>query len=143
MLTKKKFYILSFTWGILMTLIGFIVAAIFLLTKHKAHKNVYGWYFVTGKGWGGVDLGMISIVNENPSRDLLNHEFGHAVQNCYWGILFIPIIAIPSAVRYWYREYLVRFRNKNYWDLPDYDSIWFEGQATNIGNEYYKNLKLN
>ena len=40
------------------------------------------------------------------------------------------VICIPSAARYWYREYLWHFNKEKYRKLPPYDSIWFEGQAT-------------
>ena len=45
-------------------------------------------------------------------------------------------ITLASAVRYWYREYLVQVKGKFYHELPDYDSIWFEGSATELGEKY-------
>jgi hypothetical protein len=45
----------------------------------------------------------------------------------------IPVISLPSFLRYWYRRIIVKI-NKNK-KLPPYDSIWFEGQATRLGNE--------
>jgi hypothetical protein len=48
------------------------------------------------------------------------------------------LVAIPSFIRYWYRELLVRSGEKKYADLPDYDSVWFEGWATKLGKKYYK-----
>ncbi len=52
---------------------------------------------------------------------------------------FMPfIVSIPSAVRYWYREYLVRDGKKLSWELPPYDSIWFEGWATALGTKYFQ-----
>ena len=39
----------------------------------------------------------------------------------------IFIVMIPSAVRYWYREYIYRKDRERYYKLPDYDAIWFEG----------------
>lgn len=139
-LSKTWFYILSFTWGIPMTLIGALISLVLIILKHKPIKNGYGWYFEIGEDWGGVDFGMFSIVNRNPSQHILQHEFGHSIQNCIFGILFIPIIAIPSMIRYWYREYLVSVKHKDYSELPDYDSIWFEGQATMFGKRYIGNI---
>ena len=106
-LSKTWYYILSFTWGILMTLIGTTVALVLLISKHKPIKNGYGWYFEIGENWGGVNLGMFTITSKNPSLHVLQHEFGHSIQNCILGILYIPLVAIPSAIRYWYREYLI------------------------------------
>lgn len=132
-MTKKQFYLLSCTWGIVMTLIGGIAFLGLKITGHKIHSNQYGYYCEFGKGWGGVSLGPFAIVNKNPSQHLLTHEFGHALQNCYFGPHMI-IISLFSAVRYWYREYLYR-KGK---PLCNYDSVWFEGTATYLGN-YYKN----
>ena len=139
-LSKKIFWRLSFTWGLPMTLLGLTTMAVLLCFGYKPNRNMYGWYIEFGSNWGGVDLGPICVVNKNPSRHTLNHEFGHAIQNCFFGPLFPFVIAIPSAARYWYREYLVHIKKKKYSDLPDYDAIWFEGSATRIGNEFYKTL---
>lgn len=138
-LSKSRFYALSFTWGIIMTLIGCIVSMVLIALGYKPIKNRYGWYFIVGGDWGGaLDLGPASIVCENPTEHLLQHEFGHAVQNCYYGPAFPFIVAIPSAIRYWYREYLVCSGKKQYNELPPYDSIWFEGMATELGGLYEK-----
>ena len=139
-MNKITYYILSFTWGILLNLAGCIAACILLLLGYKPKKWLYGYYFEIGRSWGGLESGIFFFCQENPSDTLRNHEFGHSIQNCYLGPLFIPIIFIPSAIRYWYRECLVRNGKKNYSDLPEYDSIWFEGQATSIGEKYFKTL---
>ena len=136
-LKKWMFYFLSFTWGIIMTTIGCLASLVLLIAGCKPKRNQYGWYFEAGKGWGGCELGCMCIVNTNPSQHTLNHEFGHAIQNCYFGPLMI-FISIASAIRYWYREYLVQIKKVSRTSLPKYDSIWFEGDATKIGT-YYKN----
>ena len=41
-------------------------------------------------------------------------------------------------IRYWYRELIVRSGKKKYSELPDYDSIWFEGWATRLGEKHFK-----
>lgn len=48
------------------------------------------------------------------------------------------IINLWSALRFWYRDAIVAIKHIKYADLPDYDSIWFEGLATQLGN-FYKN----
>lgn len=136
-LSAKEFYILSFTWGIIMTLIGLIAAAaVMITTKQRLKRNQYGFYLIVGDNNSGLSLGFITFLNKG-AESLLEHEFGHSVQNCYYGP-FMIVINLWSAARFWFREYLVRFRHKKYADLPSYDSIWFEGLATKLGN-YYKN----
>lgn len=46
------------------------------------------------------------------------------------------VIAVPSAIRYWYREFLMRSGRMKVSELPSYDSLWFEGQATEFGARY-------
>ena len=115
-----------------MTIIGLLTAGVLMIMKKTPIPNQYGWYFEIGKdNWGGLDLGMESLVNKNPSEHILNHEFGHAIQNCYFGPLFL-FIWIASAIRYQIRK----IQQKKGKQLPPYDSIWFEGQATRLGTEY-------
>lgn len=139
-MNKFIFYLLSFTWGLPMTLIGCIVSLILLITGHKPKKYGYSWYFEIGNNWGGLELGVVFLTNKNPSTYIKNHELGHGIQNCYWGPLFPFVISIPSAIRYWYREYLVRSKKKKWSELPDYDSIWFEGDATKRGTKFIESL---
>lgn len=130
---KIIFWLLSLTWGLPMTLVG-AAAALFL--RWKAYiPTRWGpcWVFVVGEGWGGINLGPVSIVSKTAKVRTIYHEVGHALQNCLYGFLFPFIVAIPSAIRYWYRE----------WTKPTtgYDDIWFEGQATRWGIEYMNKEK--
>ena len=134
---KATFYFLSLTWGLPMTLIGAIAILILKLTGHEVKKWGYCYYTKVGKGWGGVNLGMFLITCEDTNNMVLNHEHGHALQNCIWGILMPFVIGIPSLVRYWYITVKVMLDiNYDY----DYDAIWFEGQATRWGTEFIKHL---
>lgn len=135
-LTKTQFYILSFTWGLIMTLIGCCAAACFIIAGYRPSRNQYGWVFKFGKGWGGLNLGIFSFVSESASTHTLNHEFGHSIQNCYFGP-FMILIALASVVRYHYRNLMYKLGKDA--TLPPYDSIWFEGDATRIGEYYYNN----
>lgn len=139
-MNKFLFYFLSFTWGLPMTLIGLIVSFVLVITGHKPKKYGYCLHFKVGNNWGGVNLGIVFITDKTPDDDTKNHEHGHGIQNCYWGPLFLFVITIPSAFRYWYREYLVRSGKKKWNELPDYDSIWFEGSATKLGTKFIKSL---
>jgi hypothetical protein len=82
------------------------------------------------------------LCDENAGEHTMAHECGHGLQNCIWGPLFPFVIAIPSAVRYWYREFLHKHNKAKYVLLPDYDAIWFEGQATKWGKTYVATDKI-
>jgi hypothetical protein len=135
-MSKTLFWTLSWTWGIIVTLIGSLIFAVLTSFGYKPFRNIYGYAIEIGEGWGGLEMGPFCLVSKNPSQHTLNHEFGHGVQNCFFGP-FMLFISLASAVRYWYREYQMRVLKKSYKDLPDYDSIWFEGDATRLGN-YFK-----
>ena len=135
-MTKRKFKILSWTWGLPMTLIGHAVAVVLRWLDYSPHKWGGCTYFTMGSNWGGLDLGPITLICDDPGDYLLNHEFGHAIQNCYWGFLFPFVIAIPSAIRYWYRQAVVYFGFKEREELPGYYDIWFERQASELGQKY-------
>ena len=130
---KSLFYLLSFTWGLPMTLIGIIVGFILIIAGKKFEKWGACWHFKVGKDWGGVNLGLVFLTDETTNRHIKNHEHGHAIQNCYFGLFMPFIVCIPSVVRYWYMTY------RDYIGKPcetDYDDIWFEGQATRLGDIY-------
>lgn len=133
---KLKFYILSCTWGLPMTFIGALAALILCAAGYKPQKWGYCYYFEVGDNWGGCELGMFFLKSKTDSTYIKNHEHGHAIQNCYFGFLMPFIVCIPSAIRYWYREYLIRVKKAA--ELCPYDDIWFEGQATQLGTEFIK-----
>lgn len=131
------FWILSLTWGLPMTLVGIVCALALLITGHKPKRFHYFIYLEVGEGWGGFEAGCFFFCSKNSSLHLKQHEAGHGIQNIILGPLMPFIVSIPSAVRYWYREIVVRTGRKKYSDLPPYDSIWFEGWATSLGEKYY------
>ena len=120
-----------------MTVIGALAALVMLVTGHRPYRCGPNIYFKVGRDWGGVELGPFFLVCKNSSRHTILHECGHGIQNCIWGPLMPFVVCIPSATRYWYREYIWRTNREAYKLLPDYDAIWFEGQATKWGEKVY------
>lgn len=136
---RIMFYIISWTWGIIPSLIGSIIILCLLPFKRVRvyHGRLYG---IIGKNWGGLEFGCFFIVCKTAqhSDHLRCHECGHGLQNCLWGPLFPLVITIPSAIRYWYHRWALS-KGKT---VPDYDSIWFEGQATEWGKKYVLTDKI-
>ena len=131
---KALFYILNLTWGLIMTLIGGFAALALIAAGRRPTRHGGCLCFECGKGWGGVSLGLVMIVEEGADDATKNHEFGHAAQNALFGPLMPFAVGIPSAVRWHYYK-----RRRELCDaerLPPYDSIWFEAQATEWGNRY-------
>lgn len=137
-MNKILFYVLSFTWGIVMTLIGLMAACVLMILGYKPEKYGYCLHFKVGNKWGGVSLGIVFITDKTPSEHTKMHEHGHSLQGCYFGPLMPFIVCIPSAVRYWYRE--LKYHRKGLMPPTQYDDAWFEGDATKRGTEFIKSL---
>ena len=130
-ISKPAFIILSCTWGILYTVAGALVALVLLITGHKPSR--WGWavYFEVGKHpWGGMEWGPFFIKDRYSGEHLKNHEFGHAIQNCFFGPFMVFLVSLPSSVRYWTRRLRAR---RGHPPKTPYEGVWFEAQATRLG----------
>ena len=120
-----KFYVLSFTWGLPISLIGLVVYGVLRSFGYKPQRYGNCYHIEIGKNWGGVNLGWLFLTNEGASEHTKNHELGHGYQNaCVLGWAF-PIFGIISAARYWLKRFGFKI---------DYYAWWFEGQASEIGS---------
>lgn len=97
------YYIISFTWGILMTLVGLLVSAVLLICGKRPKRFGMCWYFPVGDGWG-CELGTCFLADKNETYSLMCHELGHSLQNIKYGPLTPFIVSIPSVYRFWLRE---------------------------------------
>ena len=127
------YYILNYTWGIVMTSVGLLVTIFMLLTGHRPRRYNGAYYFISRlEGGWGVEFGKMFIIakdcNIKSVKDayILKHELGHTYQNAIFGP-FMLFISIASIIRFWYREI------KGDKITTDYDDIWFEDSATYIG----------
>ena len=130
---KFLFWLLQLTWGILDNILGALIFLVLVIFKQKPKRFHQMVYFEIGNYWGGFNCGFVAVVNKNPSEHLLKHEHGHFIQNMFFGPFEI-FIQIASAIRYWYRE--LKYYRKGLRPTTTYDSIWFEGQATQLGYKY-------
>lgn len=133
---RFAFYLLSFTWGLLWTMVGLMTALVIVILYRKevlvaTHQGRLRIHF-TKRNFGGASIGVVIITSgEFINPRTVKHELGHTIQSAWFGPLFIPLIAIPSGIRYQYR-----MRTKKSLKTL-YDDIWFEGQATRLGNKYF------
>lgn len=134
-MNRKMYYVLSFTWGFPMTIIGLLVATLLMIAGYRPKRFGWSWYFEVGRHWGGLNLGLIFFCGKYASNVTKAHEYGHSFQNCKFG-LTMPILTLTSAARYWYYTIAEDWLGKK---LPDYDSWWFEKQATETGIHYVLN----
>jgi hypothetical protein len=131
------FYFLNLTWGLPLNIVGGLVAFALLIARKKPKRWGDCFYFEVGEGWGGVNFGLIIITDKTFSISCLNHEHGHAIQNCFLGVFMPFIVSIPSAIRYHYRNYREK---KGLVNKTDYDAVWYEYTATKLGTKYVKGV---
>ena len=136
---KPLYYLLNLTWGLFLTIIGWFVALAMLVSKHKPtwyHGIIY--FKTTSSNWGGFSIGMVFVVCSNAPESTLEHEYGHTYQNAILGPFMLFLVSIPSMIRYWVRDKEIKKGNAL---KTDYDAIWFESGASDIGHwalEYEK-----
>lgn len=136
---KILYFALSYTWGIIMILVGYVVRLVLriMCVEYEMHGPCRV-YQIGKTRWGGVSLGHTILTQKDPSRHTLNHEFGHSIQNAVFGPFYL-LIALVSAMRY-HRRKILKKKNPNI-ELPLYDSVWYEGTATKWGNKSIKYFK--
>lgn len=121
------YYLIQWTWGILANILGAIIFLFAAAAKWPIQRYRRAVQILVPWNFGGLSLGMF-ILRGAANDSVLPHEYGHTIQNLRFGPLYLFAIGIPSAIRYWKREF-----TKDKSNLPLYDSIWFEGQATKLG----------
>lgn len=125
------FWALSLSWGVLLTLPGLLLGMLLFWCGRKPMWHCGLLCFPLLHMSGGFSLGPVLFLSQRTGRVLWRHEAGHSIQNCLLGPLMPVVIALPSAVRYLYREYCLRARRG--YMLSDYEDIWFERWASELG----------
>ena len=102
------YWLIQCTWGCIMTLIGAIAALGLIITGHKPKLLGPTVYFEVGHNWGGLELGGFFLCDKESPMSTKYHEAGHSLQNLVLGPLMPFLVCIPSATRYWLREFKTR-----------------------------------
>lgn len=131
------YYLLQFTWGLPMNILGGLTALCLICCGCKPMRYGWNYYFELPVNFG-LELGIFFIAYKNASTHTKNHEHGHSIQNIYFGPFSIGMVTIPSAARFWIREILYAINKP---PLMSYDDIWFEGQASKSGMAFLEQLK--
>lgn len=125
------FYILQFTWGLPVNLVGLLA---FLCCRHFEHEqfcNSIVTYLPGNRG--GLSLGVfifLSTQSTEERRLLCIHEYGHTIQCLFLGPLYWPVIAVPSVI---WCHFFTGFRKK--YQIP-YDALYCECLATAWGRKW-------
>ena len=104
---KTFFYrLIQCTWGCLQNLLGFVV---FLVLVRNRHYTYRGSIVTEWSNRASASIGMFLFVTapeymsrascrKERHRRLLVHEYGHTIQSLMLGPLYLPVIALPSAL---------------------------------------------
>ena len=125
------FYLLQFTWGLSVNLVGLVV---FLCCKRFPRERFCGSIVTCLPGnSGGVSLGCFIFActrNVRENRGLCAHEYGHTIQCLVLGPLYWVVIAVPSVI---WRHCFAGYRKKH---AVPYDALYCEHWATAWGNRW-------
>ena len=124
--SRIRFYILSFTWGIILSALGLVASLALRALGYRQYPNQYGYViFLGNNSWGGFTLGPYSFVCPDATPELLAHEAGHSYQNALFGPIAI-LLTLVSIVHYWVSYFVPKVQD-------DYYDFWTEKNATKLG----------
>ena len=63
---------------------------------------------------------------------LFAHEYGHYIQSQMYGVLYLPIVAIPSVVDFYAVD--------EAFNLNLHDRRWYEAEASQLGGNYFSTV---
>ena len=98
------FYLVQWTWGLPVNLVGGIAFLICTKLLHRRWQR-FGYAYIVYLPWkqGGLSMGLfIFIRDQHPKKEWTYnariHEYGHTWQCLLLGPLYYPVIALPSAI---------------------------------------------
>lgn len=137
------------SWGIFQTLLGFVV---FLFNIKNKHFFYNGAIVTERAAPSSVALGMFVFTTANPMKDkkaenkipdeelskrLLVHEYGHTVQSLIFGPLYLIVMGIPSTL-WGFLPYFQKKRNNGI----SYFSFFTESFANYLGEKVTKEKSM-
>jgi len=146
---KILYIVIQCTWGILQTVLGFIV---FLCNIRHKHYFYHGAIVTERTKPSSVSLGMFVFTTTTPMKDkrienripdselskrLLVHEYGHTIQSLIFGPLYLIVIGIPSTL-WGFLPYCQNKRNNG----VSYFSFFTEKFANYLGEKVTKEKSM-
>lgn len=118
------YWLLQWSWGVLQNLCGLFL---FLLNIRREHRFYHGAVVTNWANPGySTGLGMFIFLSDQlPAEDYERtrvHEYGHTVQSVILGVLFLPVIGLPSmlwAVIPALKRYRREKQASYYWFYPE------------------------
>lgn len=137
-LKKVLFYLIQWTWGLPVNLIGGIIF-LFCTKIKKRRWQHFGYAYIVYLPWnsGGLSLGLFIFMKDNHKNKVWTyntriHEYGHTWQCLILGPLYYIVIAVPSAI---WCNFFEGYRKKN---NISYYKLYCEAWANTFGQKFSK-----
>ncbi|MBQ6560547.1 MAG: hypothetical protein IJL85_06950 [Erysipelotrichaceae bacterium] len=127
---RKIYRFLQWTWGIFQNIIGYIVFRS-CIRRHYPVFRFKNAYVSLWKRRDSASIGMFIFLGY-PSTDILSHEYGHTIQSCILGPLYLPVIGLPSLI--WCHSR--RFNRNRQRGIYRYSDFYPERWANRLGEKY-------
>ena len=132
------FYLIQWTWGLPVNLVGGLIYLFCTKIKKRKHQR-FGYAYITYLPWnsGGLSLGLFIFMkadhpNEKWTYNTRIHEYGHTWQCLLLGPIYYIVIAIPSAI---WCNCFEGYRKKN---NVSYYKLYCEAWANAFGQKFSK-----
>lgn len=130
------FYLVQWTWGLPVNLVGWI--AFIICTKIKGYRwQHFGYAKIVYMPWnaGGLSMGLFIFMkdqhkNKKWTHDVRIHEYGHTWQCLLLGPLYYLVIALPSVI---WCNCFAGYRKKH---NIAYGKLYCEGWANAWGRKF-------
>lgn len=136
---KFLFYLIQWTWGLPINLIGLAAFAFFAKVRGCEHERFCNSTVTyVPSNFGGISLGTFIFINSKRSdewrRDTKIHEYGHTIQLLLLGPVWILAVGLPSFVWCNFKS-CINYRKKH---GVSYYSFYCEAWADSLGQKYTK-----
>lgn len=132
------FYIVQWTWGLPVNIVGGIAYLICTKILKRKHSK-FGYANIVYLPWksGGLSMGLFIFMKDregvnNWTYNTRIHEYGHTWQCLLLGPLYYIVIALPSVI---WCTFFGKFREKH---NISYYKLYCEGWANNWGQKASK-----
>lgn len=130
------FYLIQWTWGLPVNLVGGLMFLFF--TKIKGYRwQHFGYSKIVYMPWsgGGLSMGLFIFIKDQPksktwSYNCRIHEYGHTWQCLLLGPLYYLVIALPSVI---WCNCFKKYRQKN---KVSYSAVYCEKWADLWGQKF-------
>lgn len=137
------FYLIQWTWGLPVNLVGGIAYLICTKILKRPHSK-FGYANIVYLPWnaGGLSMGLFIFIKDrkevNPwTYNTRIHEYGHTWQCLLLGPLYYIVIALPSVI---WCNCFEKYRKKN---KISYYKLYCEAWANNWGQKATKMKMVN